>query len=206
MATGWKAMKGDDAEWFLSQDLRTKKTVRRVWRRVLVDPTLRIGRGRVRRHLPLFQWSNPSVEDHLALFTHGVVGQPTLPKKTGRDYVEQITAEVREEREPKRRKDNVKSTLLRQVAPWLTPATGCLLVFIGLSQSELVAAEKLGIRQIQVRRTVPVTEHPSVITMNCEQCRDVLKQVPDFRAKGGQIPSMKKSIMIAIVAPISAAM
>jgi hypothetical protein len=31
---------GADAEWFLSQDPRTKKTVRRVWRRVPVDPTL----------------------------------------------------------------------------------------------------------------------------------------------------------------------
>mgnify|MGYP006967061282 CR=1 FL=1 len=28
LATGWKAMKGDDAEWFLSQDPRTRKTVK----------------------------------------------------------------------------------------------------------------------------------------------------------------------------------
>ena len=44
----------------------------------------------------------PSIKDHLALFTHGVVGQWSLPKKTGRDYVEQMTAEVREEREDSR--------------------------------------------------------------------------------------------------------
>ncbi len=55
-----------------------------------------------RRHLPLFQWSNPSIKDHLALFTHGVVGQWSLPKKTGRDDVDQMTAEVREEREDSR--------------------------------------------------------------------------------------------------------
>jgi phage terminase large subunit GpA-like protein len=102
LATGWKAMKGDDAEWFLSQDPRTKKTVRRVWRRVLVDPTLGAKRSRARRHLPLFQWSNPSIKDHLALFTHGVVGQWTIPRKTGRDYIDQMTAEVREEREDSR--------------------------------------------------------------------------------------------------------
>ena len=102
MATGWKAMKGDEPEWFLSQDPRTSKTVRRVWRRVLVDPTLGARRSRVRRHLPLFQWSNPSIKDHLALFTHGVVGQWSIPHKTGRDYVEQMTAEVREEREDSR--------------------------------------------------------------------------------------------------------
>src|SRR5690606_24677178 len=34
--------------------------------------------ARVRRHLPFFQWSNPSLKDHLALFTHGVVGQWTI--------------------------------------------------------------------------------------------------------------------------------
>ncbi len=102
MATGWKSMKGDDAEWFLSQDPRTGKTIRRVWRRVLVDPTLGARRARIRRHLPLFQWSNPSLKDHLALFTHGVVGQWTIPQNTGRDYIEQMTAEVREEREDSR--------------------------------------------------------------------------------------------------------
>ncbi len=102
MATGWKAMKGDDAEWFLSQDPRSGKTVRRVWRRILVDPTLGARRARIRRHLPLFQWSNPSLKDHLALFSHGVVGQWTIPRNTGRDYVEQMTAEIREEREDSR--------------------------------------------------------------------------------------------------------
>lgn len=50
----------------------------------------------------LFEWSNPSLKDHLALFTHGVVGQWSIPKKTGRDYIDQMTAEVREEREDSR--------------------------------------------------------------------------------------------------------
>lgn len=107
LATGWKAMKGDDAEWFLSQDPRRGKTVGRVWRRVLVDPSMATRRSRVRRHLLLFQWSNHSLKDNLALFTHGVVGQWTIPKKTGRDYIDQITAEVREEREDSRRRIKV---------------------------------------------------------------------------------------------------
>ncbi|HNQ90700.1 MAG TPA: phage terminase large subunit family protein [Verrucomicrobiota bacterium] len=102
MGAGWKAMKGDEAEWFLGQDPRTRKTVRRTWRRVLVDPNLGSRKSRAPRHLPLFQWSNPSIKDHLALFTHGVVGQWTIPKQTGRDYIEQMTAEVREEREDSR--------------------------------------------------------------------------------------------------------
>lgn len=102
LATGWKAMKGDDAEWVLSPDARSGKTVRRVWRRVLVDPSLGTRKARVRRHLSRFQWFNLSIKDHLALFINGVVGQWTIPKKAGRDYVEQMTAEVREERDDSR--------------------------------------------------------------------------------------------------------
>ena len=60
------------------------------------------GRARVRGHLSLFQWSNPSLKDHLALFTHGVIGPWSIPKETGRDYIDQMTAEVREEREDSR--------------------------------------------------------------------------------------------------------
>lgn len=69
---------------------------------MLVDPSLGTHRARVRRHLLLFQWSNPSLKDHLALFAHGVIGQWTIPKKTGRDCIKQIAAEVREESEDSR--------------------------------------------------------------------------------------------------------
>ena len=68
----------------------------------MADPTLgtRPGTrpGPVRRYLPLFQWSNPSIKDHLALFTHGVAGPWSVAKTTGRDYFDQMSAEVREER------------------------------------------------------------------------------------------------------------
>ena len=101
-ATGWKAFKGDEVEWFLVKDARTQNVIRRPWRKVLVDPTIGSKPGVSRRHLPLFQWSNPSVKDHLALFTHGVVGNWTVPRTTGRDYFDQLTAEVREEREDSR--------------------------------------------------------------------------------------------------------
>ena len=69
---------------------------------MLVDPNLGAKRQRVYRELPLFQWSNPGIKDHLALFTHGVIGQWTVPKSTGRDYFDQMTAEVREERQDSR--------------------------------------------------------------------------------------------------------
>ena len=37
----------------------------------------------------------------------GVLGQWTIPRKTGRDYIDQVTAEVREEREDSRRRIKV---------------------------------------------------------------------------------------------------
>jgi hypothetical protein len=93
---------GGDGGLRQQQDPRSGKTGRRVWRRLLVDPCLGSRKARVRRHLPVIQWSNPSIKDHLALFTHGVVGQWSIPRKTGRDYIEQLTAEVREKREDSR--------------------------------------------------------------------------------------------------------
>ena len=56
LGTGWKAMKGDDAEW--GHEPRTGKTIRPVWRRVLVDPSLGTRRARVRQRrlqLNIFQ-------------------------------------------------------------------------------------------------------------------------------------------------------
>ena len=70
----------------------TENIIWRPWRKVLVDPTIGSKQGVGRRHLPLFQWSNPSVKDHLALFTHGVVGNWTVPRTTDRDYFDQLTA------------------------------------------------------------------------------------------------------------------
>ena len=52
--------------------------------------------------LALIQWSIPTVKDHLALFTRGAFGQWTVPRTTGRDYIDQMTAEVREDREDAR--------------------------------------------------------------------------------------------------------
>ncbi|MBE7502743.1 MAG: phage terminase large subunit family protein, partial [Verrucomicrobiales bacterium] len=98
-ATAWRAMKGDAAEWFLLPDPRTRRPIRQVWRVIMVDPSMGDARRRTRRLLPLIQWSNPSVKDHLAMFTHGVIGQWTIPLKTGADYLRQMTAEVREVKE-----------------------------------------------------------------------------------------------------------
>ncbi len=102
LSSGWLPMKGDDAEWFLRTSKHSRRPVRKPWRLVMVDPNFGTAESRGRGNLALVQWSNPTEKDHLALFTHGAVGQWTVPRTTGRDYFDQMTAEVREEREDSR--------------------------------------------------------------------------------------------------------
>ena len=99
---GWRPMKGDDAEWFLRTNRQTGRTVRKLWRSLIVDSHFGKAGNNRRGNLSLIQWSNPTVKDHLALFTRGAVGQWAVPRTTGRDYIDQMTAEVREDREDAR--------------------------------------------------------------------------------------------------------
>lgn len=107
LSAGWRPMKGDDAEWVLRTNKRTGRTVRKLWRLLWVDPNFGMAGSRSRGTLAMYQWSNPTVKDHLALFTRGAVGQWTVPRTTGRDYFDQLTAEVREEREDARGRTKV---------------------------------------------------------------------------------------------------
>lgn len=94
IATGWKAFKGDDAEFFLVLNEATKKPERRLWKKVWVDPAL----GKAGAHkskLALFRFSNPGIKDLQAEYTSGLVGEWTLPHSISREYLKQISAECR---------------------------------------------------------------------------------------------------------------
>lgn len=97
LATGWKAFKGDDADFFLHKDLRSGRTVRRLFQRTFVDPFFGTRHAGRRKPLPLFRWSNNAAKDLLAEHMAGLVGEWTLPRSVARDYLKQITAEIREE-------------------------------------------------------------------------------------------------------------
>ena len=98
LATGWKAFKGDDAPYFLTPDPKSKKPVRQLWRRTLVNPLIgRKGSGRV-RPLPLFTWAGDPVKDMQAEFMMGLSGDWTVPRDVPSEYLAQITAERRVER------------------------------------------------------------------------------------------------------------
>lgn len=95
-STGWKAFKGDDCQYFPHQDKKSKKTVRRIWNKTTVDPSF--GTSHTRKLIPLFRWSNPMAKDLLAEMMQGLVGEWTIPRLVGNEYLKQLTAETRKER------------------------------------------------------------------------------------------------------------
>ena len=98
LATGWKAFKGDDTEYFLDKDPATNRSVRRIWQRTFVDLFFGTRQARRLKPMPLFRWSNSATKDLLAECMMGVVRDWTLPTQIGRDYLKQVAAERREEK------------------------------------------------------------------------------------------------------------
>jgi phage terminase large subunit GpA-like protein len=100
-ASGWKAFKGDDTPHFLitvpATPGKPARTVRQIWRRTHVDPHYGTSEAGRFKPIGLFQWSNDSTKDLLAEYLTGLVGEFSLPRTVGRDYLKQITAERREE-------------------------------------------------------------------------------------------------------------
>lgn len=96
LATGWKAFKGDDAEYFMAKNPRTGKMTRRIWEMTRVDPFMGTV-NQARRSLPLFRFSNNATKDALTTYMNGLAGEWSIPAKTPRQYLRQVTAERREE-------------------------------------------------------------------------------------------------------------
>lgn len=95
LATGWKAFKGDDYEYFLFKDKITGRVVRRVWERTFVDPYLGTRKQGRAKPLKLYRFADNAVKDLVAEEMTGLVGEWTIPKKIGREFMKQVTAERR---------------------------------------------------------------------------------------------------------------
>ena len=96
-ATGWKPFKGDDADYYLAKDEKSGKTFRQLWKWEWAQPEGERVVGRPVR-VRLFRFSTNWIKDLHAEFTTGLIGDWTLAKKTGRDYMRHATCEVREAR------------------------------------------------------------------------------------------------------------
>lgn len=87
----WKPMKGDDFQYFVVDG------VRQPYKDTLVDPAMGTSlQGQV-RPVRLFVFSNPAVKDLLSEYQRGIGPQWEIPENVTQDYVEQMSAEHREE-------------------------------------------------------------------------------------------------------------
>ena len=87
----WKPMKGDDFQYFMVDGIRQP------WKDTLVDPAMgTAGQGQV-RPVRLFVYSNPAIKDLLAEYKKGIGPSWQLPENITRDYINQMSAEHREE-------------------------------------------------------------------------------------------------------------
>jgi hypothetical protein len=98
-ANRWKVFKGEDKPYFLVTVQHPRNpdqtaTVRQLWCRTQAivynaQTKMRIGA------LPLFLFSNPSSNDLLAEYMAGLVGDFTLPSGAEKEYMRQVTGDVR---------------------------------------------------------------------------------------------------------------
>jgi phage terminase large subunit GpA-like protein len=87
----WKPFWGDERRYFNFKGART------IFMADMIDPAMGSReQGRV-RPIRLITWSNPSAKDMLLMMMKGISGNWTISKHVTKEYLDQITAERREE-------------------------------------------------------------------------------------------------------------
>lgn len=69
----------------------------------------------------------------------------------------------------------------------LALGVGCALALFASTELQAADFEKGATRLMRMGRPAPVPEKSDYKPMSCEKCKDVVTQVPDWSAKGGQI-------------------
>lgn len=88
----WKAMKGDSASAY------SHNGVRHCWTSSLADPAIGTSDQGKLKPVRLFLWSNPLTKDTLMQHMMGRAAPWEIPNDIGTEYLDEITAEMREER------------------------------------------------------------------------------------------------------------
>lgn len=101
LSSKWKAFKGEARDYYLvpkphPQNPKMTITGRQLWNKSTavaynVETKLRIG------NLPLYLFCNEATNDLLAEYMTGLVGEWTIPKNTAREFLRQMTGDVRKE-------------------------------------------------------------------------------------------------------------
>jgi hypothetical protein len=102
LSFGWKAFKGDQVPFYLVNVPDPKhagryRTIRQIWRRTQAVVYNIKTHAKVAT-IPLFTFAADAALDGLAECMNGIVGEWTISKDTGRDYMKQIGAKRRVEK------------------------------------------------------------------------------------------------------------
>jgi len=87
----WKAFWGDDRAFWIRDGMRQAWTISQI------DPAVGTRMQGSVRPIRLYHWSNPTIKDKLELLMSGEGPEWQIPEKVSRNYLDQITAERREE-------------------------------------------------------------------------------------------------------------
>jgi phage terminase large subunit GpA-like protein len=104
LGSGWKAFKGDHKPYYpVFKRLKHggRKVFRQIWRKTeaaVYHPTSRLKIATI----PLFTFCNDPAKDLLAEYMTGRLGEWTVSDEIGKDYMLQVTAERRQEKEDAR--------------------------------------------------------------------------------------------------------
>lgn len=95
---GWKPFRGDGAKHYTVRDPKTKKSVRQIWTESWADTGMGTRMQGLAKKVKRYIWSNEATKNLLAELISGQIGEWTIAKNAGSEYIKQITAEIREER------------------------------------------------------------------------------------------------------------
>ena len=88
----WKALKGDQGKYYVNP-----KGLRSIWTKSAVDPFMGTRTQGITRPIQLFIFSSSSTKDMLSLFIRGLTSEWSIPRGVSEDYLDQMTAEKRQE-------------------------------------------------------------------------------------------------------------
>ena len=94
----WKPFRGDGAKDYSVRDKRTKRMVKQIWTENWADAGMGTRLAGLQKKIKRYVWSNPSTKNLLAELMAGQLGEWSIAKNTGQEYIQQMMSEIREEK------------------------------------------------------------------------------------------------------------
>ena len=92
----WKPFRGDGAKHYTLKR-KMGRQVKQLWTETWADASMGTRSQGKKKRIKRYVWSNPSVKNLMSELMSGALGEWTIAKNTSHEYVQQVTAEIREE-------------------------------------------------------------------------------------------------------------